>query len=65
MNIACPECKEECNFEINQRMINENCDVKIKFNIVEIECKCGNKGLISIAPKEITVINSNMKVINF
>ena len=65
MNITCPECKKECFFEINQRIFNENCDIKLKFNIVEVGCECGNKGLISITPREIAVLNKNMKIVNF
>ena len=65
MNLKCPECRNECYFEMHQKMLNDNCDVRLKFNILEVECECGNKGLVSVSPKEITIINKKLKIVNF
>tara|TARA_Y100000034_G_C6855293_1_gene388604 strand:+ start:1091 stop:1297 length:207 start_codon:yes stop_codon:yes gene_type:complete len=63
--IVCPSCSKECDFHISQKILNRDTDIKIKFNIIEVECECGSKGLLSLKPRNITVINKTTKIVNF
>ena len=65
MKTKCPICGNELELKLNQKLISDNCEAKIHFNIVELICECGEKNIVSVSPKSIQIFNNNMKILQF
>jgi hypothetical protein len=65
MQIKCNGCSENIALDLKQKVVSDNCEAKVHFNIVEVICGCGNSNMVSISPKAIFVVDENRKMLDF